>query len=174
MKYLIGLILFFSFGVMAQIGPGLPIKAVDIQEIKDKAEYKRKCVTKVLGTNITNSSEGNLSDLTITGLSPNTRYEANIHAYFLSVASAQHELRVNRSNSDGSNISFIGQMRLYSSGTAQNHLEAGKIMDFTTSATDDRVIVNFNINSGTNGTLVSNSTRLTVCEADDQEDVSNF
>jgi hypothetical protein len=184
MKYLLTLIMFVSLSTLAQIGPGLPIKAVDVQEIKDKAEYKRKCVTKVLGSDVSfnnlsnqitsNNRNDYLSDLRIENLQPNSRYEANIHAYFLSVASTQHELDFLSASADNNDQTFHGKLRLYNSGTDINHLEAGKIIEFTTGSTETTARLRFGINSGTSGSLISSSTRLTVCEADDKEDIANF
>jgi hypothetical protein len=185
MKKMFLILFFISFNALAQISSGEKITSEIIDDIKDKVEYKRKCVTKVLSSNKTygdlpnqvspNNKNGYLDSMKITGLTLGQRYEVFLEGYFLNIATVQHELRV--LNADNVFQNYITQLRAYNSGSTTMHYEIQTSKNFI--ALTDTVSVNLSINSlngpdlsvlvGSNG-----STRLKVCEANHREDVSSF
>lgn len=179
MKILIILILTIPFISFAQIAENQPIKASDIQAIKDKVDSKKKCIRRDLSQ--TRSSTGFLDSMKIEGLAPNSRYEVTIEAYFNSTSASQHELRVYKDDSITSNPTnyqntdavFVTRLRFYNNNNnVVNHIEFGKTKTFTTNDFEDNITVQFSLNSGTTGSVQASGTSIIVCEADDEEDLT--
>jgi len=189
MNYFLILTLFFSLNTYAVIDIGEVIDPVEINELKNKSEYKRKCVTKVLQSNIkyedlnvvisSNSKYDFLDDLKVTGLTIGKRYEVEIEAYLLNVRVSQHEIYIY--NSDNSLNNFLTKLRLYNNSSTYNHIEFGKEREFI--AQTNSISVRYAINSGSVSVytdsgqepqLIANNTKIKVCEANHREDVLNF
>lgn len=189
MKNILSLLLFLSFNSYAVISSGEGINASEIIQLKDKSEKKKKCVTRKLNSNVkyadlTNTVSSNnknsfLDDLKIENLTIGKRYEVSIHAYLVNIRVSQHELSLYNDNDNSNN--FITKLRYYNNSSTFQHIEFEKIKEFT--AQTDTLSVRYSINSGSVSVytaansepqLVSNSTRIRICEADDREDIASF
>lgn len=188
MKYIISLLFVLSFNSYATIGVGEIIDHNDINNLKQKSERKRKCITRNLTSNVKyadlvnvvspNNKNSYLDSMKIGGLTIGKRYEVTLHAYLLNIRVSQHELNVFNANNTNSN--FIVKLRYYNNSTTIQHIEFEKKKDFI--ASDSTISVMYSINSGTvdyyNATnlepqLVSGSTSIKVCEADHRENLTN-